>query len=176
MSQLLILKAGTIAIIGFLVYRQCFRKRPSLPLPPGPKPLPIVGNIKDLPPSDVPEFQHWLKHKDAYGPVSSVSVLGLTIVLLHDKQAARALLEKQSKACSGRPSTLFGGKLCGYGKWIVMQQNDDNLRRSRKLMHQQLGTKSLVAAEFSKIQEAEVHRFLYRMLKNPDTLVQHLKT
>lgn len=36
-------------------------------LPPGPKPLPIVGNVRDLPASGSPDWVHWLKHKELYG-------------------------------------------------------------------------------------------------------------
>ncbi|OAA36482.1 Cytochrome P450 [Metarhizium rileyi] len=176
MAQLLLLNGLFVGICCFFAIRKYLWRKTCPKLPPGPKPLPIVGNILDLPPKDVPEFQHWLKHKDAYGPISSVSILGQTLVILHDKQAARDLLEKRSKVCSGRPRTEFGGNLCGYGNWVVMQQNDDVLRRCRKLMHQRLGTKQLVAADFSRIQEEEVHRFLFRMLNNPETLVKHLKT
>lgn len=37
----------------------------SLPLPPGPRPVPIIGNLLDLPNSG--EGPHWGKHKAAYG-------------------------------------------------------------------------------------------------------------
>ena len=43
------------------------RKKPLGPLPPGPQPKPIVGNIADLPPPGVQDWKHWLKHKDLYG-------------------------------------------------------------------------------------------------------------
>ena len=37
------------------------------PLPPGPKGLPVVGNVNDLPKPGILEAHHWLKHKDLYG-------------------------------------------------------------------------------------------------------------
>jgi hypothetical protein len=42
-------------------------KKSSLSLPPGPKGLPFLGNINDLPGSGVLEYHHWAKHKDLYG-------------------------------------------------------------------------------------------------------------
>ncbi len=42
------------------------KKHPGA-LPPGPKPLPIIGNIADLPPAGCREWEHWTKHKDLYG-------------------------------------------------------------------------------------------------------------
>lgn len=37
------------------------------PLPPGPKPWPVLGNITDLPKPGVREWEFWLRHKDNYG-------------------------------------------------------------------------------------------------------------
>lgn len=85
-----------------------YRKDDSRPLPPGPKGLPLVGNVNDLPPPGVPEYQHWLEHKDRYGPLSSVTVLGQTMIIIHDKDVAFELLEKRANRTSGRPHMKFG--------------------------------------------------------------------
>jgi hypothetical protein len=52
----------------YLVYRVFYNAR--APLPPGPKRLPLVGNIADLPPSGTLEYLHWFKHKELYGITS----------------------------------------------------------------------------------------------------------
>ncbi|TXB99903.1 hypothetical protein FocTR4_00014535 [Fusarium oxysporum f. sp. cubense] len=79
------------------------RTRPRKNLPPGPKPLPILGNIRDMPDGTTPEYQHWIKFKDLYGPISHVSILGQSLIILHDRDAANAILEKTSTKTSGRP-------------------------------------------------------------------------
>ncbi|KAK5997064.1 Cytochrome P450 monooxygenase CLM2 [Cladobotryum mycophilum] len=165
-----------VALVGFLVYHQYFRKKDALlSLPPGPKPLPIVGNIFDLPPPGTPEFQHWFKFKDLYGPISSVTVLGQTMVILHDKQAAYDIMEKMSLKTSGRPKTVFADELCGFQNFVPSKQYDKTFRLHRKLMHQQSGTQSL-SAHFNGIQDAESRRLLQRALDDPKNLIKHLKT
>lgn len=92
-----------IAVLGTLFLFQWYQTKKNANLPPGPKGLPIIGNLMDLPPKSVPEYQHWLSFKDTYGPISSITVLGTTLVLIHDKQAAHDLLEKAASETSSRP-------------------------------------------------------------------------
>lgn len=84
------------------------RKQDRLPLPPGPQGLPLLGNLNDLPAQGQPEFQHWFKHKQIYGPLSSVTVMGQTMIIIHDKQIAFELMEKRATNNSGRPKLKFG--------------------------------------------------------------------
>lgn len=106
----------------------------SLPLPPGPPTLPLVGNLRDLPPPEAFEAEHWAKLAEAYGerslfksfrnqnltsssmhrhsgPISSISVFGQTIILLNDAQTAIDLLEKRSAIYSSRPRSVFCGEM-----------------------------------------------------------------
>lgn len=99
------------------------------PLPPGPRPTPLLGNISDLPPSGTQEWMHWLKYKETYGlilqllfskahadheilgPVSSITVLGQTIVILNDSNSAMELLAKRSSIYSSRPNLVFASEM-----------------------------------------------------------------
>lgn len=171
-----VIAQGIIILIGVLVYSLFFRKKRDalLPLPPGPKPLPILGNIRDGPPPGVPEFEHWLTFKDKYGPISSLSVLGNTVVLLHDTDDAIELLEKMSLKTASRPQLTFM-QLCGYDRWLSAMKYNDEHRLCRKLIHQQLGTK-LLSSQFVDTQDVESKRFLLRVLMDPSHLFKHVKT
>jgi hypothetical protein len=131
--------------------------------------------LKDLPPDGTPEFQHWLKHKDLYGGISSVTVLGRTLVAIHDKKMAHEILEQNSSKTSGRPEMVMARKLCGYERIVVCQNYDATFRRCRKYLHQELGTK-VSAGQFCSAQEVEASRQLVRALNEPEKWIEHFKT
>ncbi|RDA85242.1 hypothetical protein CP532_3269 [Ophiocordyceps camponoti-leonardi (nom. inval.)] len=165
-------------IVGLLalaiVYGILSSRKTGPSLPPGPKGLPIIGNIMDLPPADMPEHLHWLKHREAYGPISSVTVMGRTLILLHDKQAAFDLLEKKSTMTAGRPQLAFAS-MSAFDQFLAFQTYDERFRRARRFVDHQLGTRARVA-RFDEVQEVEVRRFLLRVLKQPDDVHRHLHT
>jgi cytochrome P450 len=168
LSALLILVGVALAVLHF-------RTKPRKNLPPGPKPLPILGNIRDLPDGTTPEYQHWIKFKDLYGPISHVSVFGQSLIILHDRDAANTILEKTSTKTSGRPQFIFGNEMCGYNRILSFQPYGKTFKQQRKLIHQQLGTKA-TASRFREVQDVESRRFLLRILESPEKLSTHIKT
>jgi cytochrome P450 len=176
MGRILSVEIALLVLALYTIKRVYFGKKKNVAsLPPGPKGLPLVGNIKDMPPAGIPEYQHWLKHKDLYGPISSVTVLGQTIIIIHDKNVALELMEKRSAIYSGRPRMVFAFEMCGWIETISSQPYNSRHRLYRKYAHQEIGTKAAVS-RFSAIQEAEVGRFLSRMSLTPDEMVKHIKT
>ena len=164
------------------------------PLPPGPKGLPFIGNVNDLPPPGQ-DYQHWLKHKDRYGPLSSVTVLGQTIVIIHDKDTAYELMEKRGNIFSGRPTAKFAcemyvsdlhqflvarglryGYRIGWKHVLGCLPYDNTFKRYRRYFHQHLGSQAAVSKMYT-LQEAVVGRFLWRINRDGgENLVKHLRT
>jgi hypothetical protein len=167
---------GIVALVGYFLYNLSnsgSQRRPKRP--PGPRPLPILGNIKDLPPNGIPEYEHWVKHKDLYGGISSVTIMGMTLILVHDKNMAHELLEQHASKTSGRPTMVMANKLCGYESIVVCQGHNPTFRRYRKYLHRELGTKAS-AAQFHDVQEREVKQQLVRALNEPGKWLEHYKT
>jgi hypothetical protein len=109
MAAILILSCVFTALLALLFVRSKTQgtARHTLPLPPGPKGLPLIGNINDLLPQGSQEYLHWLQFKDRYGPLSSITILGQTMIIIHDRDIALELMEKRASKHSGRPHMKF---------------------------------------------------------------------
>ncbi|KAL4923087.1 cytochrome P450 [Aspergillus undulatus] len=160
---------ASLYLVGLLFSRSSSRAS----LPPGPKPLPIVGNVRDMPAFGSPDWAHWLEHKALYGPISTVSVLGQRLIILNDVRLAFELLEKKSVIYSDRPKLPFAS-LCGLDGTVLMQGYGKRLKAYRKYIHRELGS-SLSASRFNQTQETEVRRFLVCLLDAPQHLPEHAK-
>ncbi|KAG9496564.1 hypothetical protein J7337_011340 [Fusarium musae] len=167
--------SAVLILVGVALTILYIRTKPRKNLPPGPKPLPILGNVKDMPDGTIPEYQHWIKFKDLYGSISHVSVLGQSLIILHDRQAANAILEKTSTKTSGRPQFVFGNEMCGYNQILPFKPYGKLLKQHRKLVHQQLGTKT-AASRFRDVLDVESRRLLLRILETPEKLFEHIQT
>ncbi|KAK2059981.1 cytochrome P450 [Colletotrichum caudatum] len=160
------------SLVVILAIGKLFQARKSAKPLPGPKGLPLVGNLRDLPPPGTFAPYHWVKHKELYGPISSLNVLGDTIIILNEAQVAFDLLEKQSLTFSGRNHLEFI-QYVGLGKATGGLQYDETLRTHRKHFARMIGTKA-AASQFDRFQEAEVAHFLLHMLDDPENLEAHI--
>ncbi|KAF3916720.1 hypothetical protein ABW20_dc0106636 [Dactylellina cionopaga] len=156
-----------------LIIRNLVTSKRKLPLPPGPKGAPILGNVADLPPPGPPEWEHWLKHKDLYGPISSITVLGQTIILVHDLDIAEELLGKKANNYSSRPHMFFAAEMCGFGHILTFQDYNNNLKQQRKLAAWQIGSNTAIKKYYELI-DAQVRKFIIRTVRNPELYVTNL--
>jgi hypothetical protein len=97
-----------VAAVGVAIsFGWLMRRNPSdsLPLPPGPKPLPVIGNLLDMPKEkDWVTYRYW---NERYGEVACVKALGWNIVVLSSPDVINELLERRSAIYSSRPSSVM---------------------------------------------------------------------
>ncbi|KAJ5572746.1 hypothetical protein N7450_009730 [Penicillium hetheringtonii] len=101
--------------------------------------------------------------------------MGQTIVILNDIQTALELLSKRSAKHSSRPKLVFASEMVGWEHILAMQTYSERFRAYRKAMQPYLGSEQ-AAAQYNTLQEIESHRFLFRVLKNPNKLSEHIQT
>ncbi|OOF97574.1 hypothetical protein ASPCADRAFT_129254 [Aspergillus carbonarius ITEM 5010] len=163
-----------VALAAFYLAKFYSRKRQQLPLPPGPRRKPIIGNLSDLPNSTEKDWEFWLKHKSLYGPISSLSVMGQTIIIVNDARLAVEMMEKRSAIHISRPHQNFA-EMAGWKDKVLGAVTDMvQFRQTRRNLHGEIGSNKSVA-RFNDIQAAEVARFLLRVLDAPDKLVEHIR-
>lgn len=103
----------TFALLALYLIKRLINRsllsRKRYKLPPGPKPLPLVGNLFDYP-KDL-EWVQWATYKDIYGPISSITSFGRTLIFLNDLKTAQDLFETRSSIYSNRSILTFSGDL-----------------------------------------------------------------
>ncbi|RBA19920.1 hypothetical protein FPRO05_09220 [Fusarium proliferatum] len=163
--------------LAFLIYiglQKLGNASKRAPLPPGPKGLPLVGNLSDLPPPGVFEAHHWLKFKDIYGPISSITVMGQTIIIINNWELASQLLGKKSAKHSSRPKIMMAGEMVGWENSLGFSPYNNRFRTHRKNMARIIGSKR-AAAKYDRLQEAEVAHFLLHVLDDPERFIDHIR-
>ncbi|KAJ2911840.1 hypothetical protein MD484_g8575, partial [Candolleomyces efflorescens] len=106
----------------------------SLPYPPGPKGLPIIGNLLDLP-LDRP-YEGYAKLSKQYGDIMFFSALGQQIVVLSSVKRITDLLEKQSGIFSGRPHSVMMHELLEFDNFFAVTDYGPYWRKHRRAFHQ----------------------------------------
>lgn len=129
--------AAAIALVAFAVYSLISSRRSKKSLKgdieiPGPKLVPFIGRIHDLP----IEYM-WLKFKewaDTYGPIYRTEMLGTKFIVVSDEKIAEELLVKRAKIFSDRPAvrSLFDSKSThGSMEYLPLMGKNRKLRCGR---------------------------------------------
>ncbi|KAJ7445117.1 cytochrome P450 [Mycena latifolia] len=147
-----------------LCVRYFFRGRRP-PLPPGPPGLPIIGNFFDL-----PTHSPWLTFAgmgEKWGDITSIRVLGKTMIIVNSLKVAEDLLESKGANFSDRPVIQMGGEMVGFRNVITLTQYGDRVRKQRRLFHQLFGTTKAIE-RFLPLHIKEIRRLLTYLSRNPE--------
>ena len=148
-----------IAVIPLLILLSDVWK--WLRMPPGPPPLPFIGNKL---PTSKPwiQFQEWSKK---YGPIFTIWVGRRPTLVISDPNIAVELMEKRSNKYSSRPRFVVMGEMYNSNSVLVQPYGKEwSLRR--KLLHRALTPAAL--RTYKARQEAESTRLAFRVMRDPD--------
>ncbi|KAG8908764.1 hypothetical protein FRB99_003002 [Tulasnella sp. 403] len=137
-------------------------------LPPGPPTLPILGNILSFPTGNFHfKFTEWAKQ---YGEICSLKIASQTMIVINSHDAARDILEKNSKVTAARPNSVLGD-IVTDGLHIGIAQLGPNYRATAKAMTEILGPQG--HAKYEPVVRAEASQLLFDLLSSPQDFFGH---
>ncbi|KAK0480127.1 cytochrome P450 [Armillaria novae-zelandiae] len=167
-SLLLATLTSGILLLWSLFYLSRYRRR--VPLPPGPKGLPLIGNLWDVP-AEYPALTY-ARWTATYGDVFYLNTPGSPTIVLSSSQAADDLLEKRSRNYSDRPDFTMT-KLTGWGRILSFMRYSDQWRMHRRMFHQYFQPRAVPA--YYPVQLKATSVLLQQLHNSPDAFVQHIR-
>ncbi|KAJ7890192.1 cytochrome P450 [Mycena olivaceomarginata] len=156
----------SILLLSCILLVCSIRNRSRLALPPGPKKLPLVGKLFDMPTSEEwKTYQRWSTEFDS--DIIHLNVAGKSIIILSSLQATNDLLVQQSSIYSDRPRFPMLNELMGWDFSSSDCQKRTLFRRTKRKL---LNTAFSVGASphFQPMELTAAHALLRRFLTNPE--------
>ncbi|PPQ69577.1 hypothetical protein CVT24_001377 [Panaeolus cyanescens] len=156
-------------IFSYAVYYWYISSRTTYP--PGPKPLPLIGNLLQIPTERQEEvFAEWGAQ---YGDLVYINVLGQPMMILNSLQAARDLLDKRSSIYSDRPRFVLLSEMMGWKNASTHMRYGPRFRKHRKFINQTFNQRAVSA--FRPLQEKATSVLIEDLVHEPDAFLDHLR-
>ncbi|KZT21351.1 CyP450 monooxygenase [Neolentinus lepideus HHB14362 ss-1] len=167
LSILLCAVAG-IALVLTKAYLQRKRVQSVLSFPPGPKPLPVLGNMLDVPKKTAwKTYAAWSKQ---FGDIIHLNILGEHIVIINSVKIANDLFEKRVNIYSDRPIVPML-ELTGWHLGFSLMPYNEFWKKQKRMFHQMLGREHVSRYNNSMVRKA--HALVQRVLDNPGDFYDH---
>ncbi|TKX21227.1 cytochrome P450 monooxygenase-like protein 38 [Elsinoe australis] len=142
-------------------------------MPPGPLPLPIIGNTHMLP--DCKPWIHFEQVAKEYkSPVITFWIGRNPTVWINDAWSANELFDKKAGIYSSRPRMLVFAELSGRADaHLVSMKYGERWRTHRKLTHAMVGTQKV--REYRDFQNNESRVLAAAILERPKDYVAHME-
>ncbi|KAJ7052940.1 cytochrome P450 [Mycena amicta] len=157
-----------VLIIAYNIIHGAVKSKKRIP---GPRALPLIGNLLDWPSEH--QADRMAVWKKAYGPLTKLSILGKDILFLTSAHAISELFVKRGSTFSDRPQLVFSQELCGMDVLHPMTQFGDDFREQRKFMKEVLAPE--VQRRHASLLDEEGRRLLFATLERPVDTPRHLR-
>ncbi|KAK7349661.1 hypothetical protein VNO77_07203 [Canavalia gladiata] len=157
---LIISLALPVLFLLFFQYRRTFK---SPPRPPGPRGLPIIGNLHQLKSSEL-YLQLWHLSKK-YGPLFSIQLGLRPAIVVSSPKLAKEVLKTHDLEFCGRPQLLGQQKLSYNGLEMIFSPYGEFWREIRKICVVHVLSAKRVSS-FSSIRHYEVKQMIKKLSKH----------
>ncbi|KAI0796963.1 cytochrome P450 [Abortiporus biennis] len=163
-----VFSAAFVTLIVLTIYELYKWRLQSFSLPPGPKGLPFIGNVLDMPSGE----ERWKavdEMSKKYGNIMYLYFPNQPTIIVDSAQVAIDLLEKRSQIYSDRARGIVE-------KYIGWEWNLGSLpygsvwRATRRCFHQYFNQNAVLSHQ--DIQIKETRTFLRRVLEHPEDCAQ----
>ncbi|KAJ7897649.1 cytochrome P450 [Mycena olivaceomarginata] len=167
---------AVVSVIFYLTVRSYVTSRRK-PLPPGPRGLPLVGNV-----FDVPKTQEWLAFMEMArkydSDVIGLNLAGDTVIVLNSLSAVDALLEDKSAIYSDRPPFPMLNELVGFHWHLAFMRYGPRWKgawctQHRKVLMQQFQPSAVLLHRPVELEATRV--LLQRFLDSPAKYEKHFR-
>lgn len=131
---------------------------------PGPRGLPLVGNVLQMTPQPQRQFQQWARE---YGEMFQIKIGWENWIFLNTPAAVKEIMDKQSAITSGRAPMPVVSDLISGGMRFLFMNNTPTWRKLRSIVHKLLTPKA--SETFKPCQEFEAKQLIHDIhTKNED--------
>jgi cytochrome P450 len=156
---------GFASLLFFFWILQHKRRRNSGILPPGPYPLPIIGNLHRL---SLPAHRCLKDLADKYGPVMFLRLGSIPAVVVSSSEMAKQFLKTHDLVFANRRLTTTGKYLSYNFKGVILTPYGDYWRHVRKICVTELLSAKRIES-FKDVREEEVSAMIRTIWKESES-------
>ncbi|KAI0792988.1 cytochrome P450 [Irpex lacteus] len=157
-----------LAFVAYFAYTTLRRRNRA----PGPRRLPLLGNILQVPYRL--QFIQYSKWAKKYGPMFSLDLLGQHVVVLNTYEAAAGMFDCGSNIYNDRPRLVMANEILGGGIFLPLMKYGDRWRRMRRAANNSFNSRAV--QKYKSIQTEAAALAMLRIIADPKTWEHQLTT
>ncbi|TFK37128.1 cytochrome P450 [Crucibulum laeve] len=167
----LVLILTALVVAGYIYSRQR-SNRTGLPLPPGPKKWPIIGNLLQLPTSfEWETYAHWGEIYNS--DILHIDAAGTSIIVVNSHKIAADLFDKRSSLYSSRIQSVMLNDLVGWNWLFGFMPYGEAWKERRRLFQHHFHPLDTTIHQQKELEYT--HKMLQRLLETPEHFMDHLR-